>query len=58
MAGRAEKRRRQEAVLQPLDQSPAVPMDRTPYLVLDLRRVAFVSAALVLLVILGFVFLH
>ncbi|MHB1625163.1 MAG: hypothetical protein ACYDHB_08735 [Candidatus Dormibacteria bacterium] len=58
MAGRAELRRRQEAVLTPLDESPAIPLDRTPYLRLDLRRVGLVSGVLLVLVILGFFFVH
>lgn len=57
-AGRAELRRRQEAVLEPLDESPAVPLDRTPYLALDLRRVGLVSAVLLVVVILGLIFVH
>ncbi len=57
-AGRAELRRRQEAVLEPLDESPAVPLDRTPYLALDLRRVGLVSAVLLVVVILGVIFVH
>ena len=58
VAGRAERRRQQEAALEPLGEDPAVPLDRTPYLILDLRRVALVSGLLAVLVVLGYVFLH
>jgi hypothetical protein len=58
VAGRAERRRQQEAALEPLGDDPAVPLDRTPYLILDLRRVALVSGLLAVLVVLGYFFLH
>ncbi len=58
VAGRAERRRQQEAALEPLGEDPAVPLDRTPYLILDLRRVALVSGLLAILVVLGYFFLH
>ena len=58
VAGRAERRRQQEAALEPLGEDPAVPLDRTPYLILDLRRVALVSGLLAVLVVLGYFFLH
>ena len=58
VAGRAERRRQQEAALEPLGEDPAVPLDRTPYLILDLRRVGLVSGLLAVLVVLGYVFLH
>ncbi|HEY6537864.1 MAG TPA: hypothetical protein VI138_02345 [Candidatus Dormibacteraeota bacterium] len=58
IAGRAERQRQQQANLEPLDDSPAIPVDRTPYLWLDLRRVIFVSACMVVLVIVGAVVLH
>ena len=46
------------AHLVPLDDSPAVPTDRTPYLWLDLRRVIGVSAVMIVMVILGAIFIH
>ena len=58
VAGRAERRRQQEAALEPLGEDPAVPLDRTPYLILDLRRVALVSGLLAVLVVAGYVVLH
>lgn len=58
VAGRAERQRQQAAHLEPLDDSPAVPTDRTPYLWLDLRKVLVVSAVMVLMVIVGFFVLH
>gem|GEM_PF-6441901 len=58
IAGRAELRRRQEANLEPLDDSPAVPLDRTPYLRLDVRRVMWVSLGMLALVIVGLIFIH
>jgi hypothetical protein len=57
-AGRAEQRRRQEANLEPMDESPAVPMDRTPYLRLDIGRVVLTSTVMLVLVILGWLFIH
>lgn len=57
-AGRAERQRQRQANLEPLDDSPAVPTDRTPYLWLDLRRVMMVSGAMVVMVIVGFFILH
>lgn len=53
-AGRAERQRQQQAHLEPLDDSPAVPTDRTPYLWLDLRRVMLVSGVMVVMVVVGF----
>jgi hypothetical protein len=58
VAGRAERRRQQEAALEPLGEDPAVPLDRTPYLILDLRRVGLVSGLLAVLVVVGYVLLH
>ena len=58
VAGRAERQRQQAAHLEPLDDSPAVPIDRTPYLGFDLRRVMLVSAMMVVMVIVGFFVLH
>ncbi|MDA8332077.1 MAG: hypothetical protein M0027_12940 [Candidatus Dormibacteraeota bacterium] len=58
IAGRAELRRRQEANLEPLDDSPGVPLDRTPYLRMDVRGVIWVSLAMLALVILGLIFIH
>jgi len=58
VAGRAERQRQQMAHLVPLDDSPAVPTDRTPYLWLDLRRVIGVSAVMIVMVILGAIFIH
>ncbi len=58
VVGRAEIRRRQEATLEPLDERPAVPLHRTPYLPLDIRRVLWVSAVMLLLVIAGLIFIH
>lgn len=57
-AGRGELRRRQEANLEPMDESPAVPMDRTPYLRLDIGRVVLTSTVMVVLVVLGWLFIH
>ncbi|MGC1183664.1 MAG: hypothetical protein WBA31_00750, partial [Candidatus Dormiibacterota bacterium] len=57
-AGRAERQRQQQAHLEPLDDSPAVPTDRTPYLWLDLRRVMLVSGIMVVMVVVGFFILH
>jgi len=57
-AGRAERQRQQQAHLEPLDDSPAVPTDRTPYLWLDLRRVMLVSGVMVVMVVVGFFILH
>jgi hypothetical protein len=58
VASRAERQRQQVANLEPLDESPGVPSDRTPYLSLDLRRVLVVCSVMVLLVIVGFFILH
>lgn len=57
-AGRAEQRRRQEANLEPMDESPPVPMDRTPYLRLDIGRVVLTSTVMLVLVLLGWLFIH
>jgi hypothetical protein len=57
-AGRAERQRQQQAHLEPLDDSPAVPTDRTPYLWLDLRRVMLVSGIMVVMVVVGFFILR
>lgn len=57
-AGRAEQRRRQEANLEPMDESPAVPMDRTPYLSLDIGRVVITSTVMLVLVLVGWLFIH
>jgi hypothetical protein len=58
IAGRAERQRQQAANLVPLDEGPAIPIDRTPYLRLDLRRVITVCAFMVVMVIVGFFVLH
>ncbi|HVC38852.1 MAG TPA: hypothetical protein VNH20_02605 [Candidatus Dormibacteraeota bacterium] len=58
VAGRAERQRQQIAHLEPLDETPAIPTDRTPYLWLDLRKVILVSALMVVVVAAGFLFLH
>ncbi|MGH7642986.1 MAG: hypothetical protein ACRENX_08255 [Candidatus Dormibacteria bacterium] len=57
-AGRAERQRQQQAHLEPLDDTPAVPIDRMPYLWIDLRKVIGVSAVMVVLVIVGFFVIH
>ncbi|HVB14729.1 MAG TPA: hypothetical protein VNH38_08255 [Candidatus Dormibacteraeota bacterium] len=54
ITGRAERQRQQQAHLEQLDDSSAVPTDRTPYLWLDLRRVIWVCAIMVVMVIVGF----
>ncbi len=46
------------AHLEALDDSPAIPTDRTPYLWLDLRRVMVVSAVMIVMVIVGFFVIH
>jgi hypothetical protein len=56
--GRAERQRQQSANLEPLDETPAIPSDRTPYLGLDLRRVLLVSTVMVVMVVVGFFVLH
>jgi hypothetical protein len=58
VAGRAERQRQQAANLVPLDESAAIPIDRTPYLRLDLRRVITVCGFMALLVIVGFFILR
>jgi hypothetical protein len=58
IAGRAERQRQQMAHLEPLDDSPAVPTDRTPYLWLDLRRVILVCGLMILMVIVGAFVIH
>ncbi|MGH7698588.1 MAG: hypothetical protein ACRENV_07935, partial [Candidatus Dormibacteria bacterium] len=58
VAGRAERQRRAEENLAPLDETPAVPSDRLPYLGADLRKVFFVSMVMVAMVILGFFVIH
>ncbi|MGH7667524.1 MAG: hypothetical protein ACREN1_09500, partial [Candidatus Dormibacteria bacterium] len=58
VAGRAERLRQQMAHLEPLDETSAVPVDRTPYLWLDLRRVIGVSLIMVVAVIVGAIVLH
>jgi len=57
-AGRAQRQRQRQANLEPLGDTAAVPSDRTPYLWLDLRRVMLVSAAMIVLVIVGFIVLR
>ncbi|MGC2191334.1 MAG: hypothetical protein WA751_03260 [Candidatus Dormiibacterota bacterium] len=58
IVGRAERQRQQQANLEPLDDSPAVPTDRTPYLWLDLRRVIGVSVVMIVMVIVGAFVIH
>ncbi|MGH7611715.1 MAG: hypothetical protein ACREN4_06825 [Candidatus Dormibacteria bacterium] len=58
VAGRAERQRRAEETLTPMDETPGVPTDRTPYLGFDLRRVLVVSLVMVGMVILGFFVIH
>lgn len=58
IVGRAERQRQQQANLEPLDDSPAVPTDRTPYLWLDLRRVVRVSVVMIVMVIVGAFVIH
>jgi len=58
VAGRAERQRQQAANLVPLEEGPAIPLDRTPYLRLDIRRVLTVCAFMVVMMIVGFVILH
>jgi len=58
VAGRAERQRQQAANLVPLDEGPAIPLDRTPYLRLDIRRVITVCAFMVVMMVVGFVILH
>lgn len=58
VAGRAERQRQQVANLVPLEEGPAIPLDRTPYLRLDIRRVITVCAFMVVMMIVGFVILH
>jgi hypothetical protein len=42
----------------PLDEGPAIPIDRTPYLRLDVRRVITVCALMVVMMLVGFVIFH
>ncbi|MGA7361335.1 MAG: hypothetical protein WBZ07_00085 [Candidatus Dormiibacterota bacterium] len=58
IAGRAERQRQQMAHLVPLDDSPAVPTDRTPYLWLDLRRVVGACVLMIVMVIVGAFVIH
>jgi hypothetical protein len=58
VASRAERQRQQVANLEPMDESPGVPIDRTPYLSLDLRRVVVVCVVMVLLVVVWFFILR
>ena len=41
-----------------MDESPAVPMDRTPYLSLDIGRVVITSTVMLVLVLVGWLFIH
>lgn len=58
VAGRAERQRQQAANLVPLDEGPAIPFDRTPYLRLDIRRVITVCVLMVVMMVVGFVIFH
>lgn len=42
----------------PLDEGPAIPFDRTPYLRLDIRRVITVCVLMVVMMVVGFVIFH
>jgi len=58
IAGRAERQRQQAANLVPLDEGPAIPLDRTPYLRLDIRRVVTVCILMVVMMVVAFVIFH
>ncbi len=55
VAGRAQRRRQAEAQLTPLDDSPAIPLDRVPLIGSDLRRIAGVALVMIALLVVGLV---
>ncbi|HUY98035.1 MAG TPA: hypothetical protein VMW47_10535 [Verrucomicrobiae bacterium] len=53
VTSRAERRRQQEAALVPLDETPAIPADRVPFIGSDLRRIGVVALVMVVCIIVG-----
>ncbi len=58
VTSRAERRRQQEAQLAPLDDTPAIPADRVPFIANDMRRIGVVALVMIACIIAGTVIFH
>ncbi|HVA21047.1 MAG TPA: hypothetical protein VNN74_02985 [Candidatus Micrarchaeia archaeon] len=53
VTSRAERRRQAEAALVPMDETPAIPADRVPFIASDLRRIGAVALVMIACIIIG-----